>query len=52
MLDNIEHMSQSELSELTGFVDAVRKSLSDKLTVMDHFNTLNATKAQWALSRY
>lgn len=34
------------------FVDTLQRQLLDKFIVKDYFNTTNATKIQWALSRY
>ena len=43
-----EDLPEGEVS----FVNRVQKSLQDKVILLDYFNTFNATKAQWALSRY
>ena len=43
-----EDLPDGEIS----FVNKVRKSLHDKVILLDYFNTFNSTKAQWALSRY
>lgn len=43
-----EHLPDGEVS----FVNKVQKSLEDKVIMLDYFNTINTTKAQWALSRY
>ena len=34
------------------FVDTLQRHILDKFIIKDYFNTIHATKIQWALSRY
>ena len=52
MLETKNDLALDDPNREVGFVHQVQKALNDKVILLDHFNTLNSTKAVWALSRY
>ena len=52
MLETKNYLALDDPNREVGFVHQIQKALNDKVVMIDYFNTLNSTKAVWALSRY